>query len=97
MTQKQCSKLELLLKISYTGQYILNRKTQFQTIFGKECSKKYSKRQQSSRLIHFCFALLLDIVLGIVVTSLLHHELRPRRLAENALLCTDLVVSNLRR
>ena len=102
ITTHICTSVEKLLTVSYTGNYLLSRKSQFQKVFGKNdekknSSEKRSRRQKTSRIIHFCFAILLDVFIGVLLTSILHHELRPRRLADNALLCTDLVVSNLRR
>ena len=91
--------VEKLLTVSYTGNYLLSRKCQFQKVFSKNSDddSAQKKRRKSSRIIHFCFAILLDVFIGVLMTELLHQELRPRRLADNALLCTDLVVSNLRR
>ena len=85
------------LKVSYTGSYILNRKSQLENVLKKDPNDKHWRRKKTSRIVHFCFSILVDLCLGLFLTGLLHHELRPRRLSDNALLCTDLVVSNLRR
>ena len=68
MSVKILSALERLLKISYTGNYILGRKNQFQKVFRNDPAEKCSRRRRTSRITHFCFAILFDVFLGILVT-----------------------------
>ena len=88
-------KFENLLRLSYTGQYIINRKCQIKNILKSEKDVKSSNR--SVELGFFILAVFIDILIGVALTVFLQEELVPNKLAKHALTCTDQVVSNLQR